>query len=226
MAKIILFDIDSTLVATNHAGRAAMDVAFAETFGVADATEGVSFPGRTDHAIFMEIIAVHHLADGDPEAAYARAKAAYLRDFRASIERLGGKVLPGVRELLDAMSATYRPGLATGNMRRGAEAKLKYFGLWHYFAGGGFGDDSPVRADLVKQGIEEMAGVLDIDARPQECIVLGDTPLDVEAAHQAGARALAVATGRSGVEELRASRAEWVLEDLSDTDAVLGIFGS
>ena len=104
--------------------------------------------------------------------------------------------------------------------------KLGHFGLWEHFAGGGFGDHSGVRADLIRAGIQELAAVAGVEADPGDCIIIGDTPLDVAAAHAAGARALAVATGNSSVEALRESGAEWVLADLSDIANVMGILAS
>lgn len=226
MPQIILFDIDLTLITTNGAGRTAIETAFEKAFGVPNATEGVSFDGRTDHGIFMELIVTHHVAGPDPMAAYRRMVEAYLGEIEPSLMAREGTILPGVPEILATMRETHKLGLATGNLRRGAEAKLRHYGIWEHFAGGGFGDNSPVRAELVRHGIEEMAALLGIEPDPHDCIVLGDTPLDVEAAHLAGARALAVATGRSDMEALTKSGAEWVLPDLSNTKQVLEILRS
>ena len=226
MAQIILFDIDLTLITTNGAGRTAIETAFEKAFGVPQATTGVSFDGRTDYGIFMEIIAAHGVSDGDPAAAYRRLVETYLLEIGPSLAGREGHLLPGVLPLLTSMRETHKLGLATGNLRRGAEAKLRHFGIWDHFAGGGFGDDSPIRSELVRHGIEEMAALLSIEPDARDCIVLGDTPLDVEAAHRAGAPALAVATGRSTMEALTNSGAEWVLPDLSDTRQVLEILRS
>jgi phosphoglycolate phosphatase-like HAD superfamily hydrolase len=226
VARILLFDIDFTLTRTKGAGRAAMELAFAEEFGVRDATAGISFDGRTDYGIYIEVIARHGIA-GDRDAIFARATAAYLRAIHASLAEHEGEVLPGVPGLLEALArAEFRPGLATGNIRLGAKAKLTHFGLWESFCGGGFGDSSPIRADLVHAGIGEVAAVLGIAASPADCIVLGDTPLDIEGAHAAGARAVGVATGRYTVAELKQSGADWALDDLSDTATVLDILRS
>lgn len=226
MARILLFDIDFTLTRTKGAGRAAMELAFAEEFGLRDATSGMLFDGRTDYGIFMEVIARERIS-GDPDALFARTAAAYLRGIHAQLAERSGEVLLGVRELLDELArAEYRPGLATGNIRLGAKAKLTHFGLWDHFCGGGFGDFSAVRADLVRAGIDEVAAVLGVAPDPGDCIVLGDTPLDIEAAHAAGARAVGVATGRYTVPELRQSGADWALADLADTAAVLDILRS
>lgn len=227
MAKLVLFDIDQTLISTLRAGRSAVDSGFARAFGVEGAIGSVAIDGRTDHAIFMEIIAMHGLANGDLDAAYRAGCDAYLADLPGAIAERNGHVLDGVAALLDALDASHGAiGLATGNMRRGAKIKLGHFGLWEHFVAGGFGDDTPVRAEVVAHGIHDLADHLGVAAYPHDAIVIGDTPLDVEAAHLAGARAVAVATGKYGVDDLRASGAEFVVPDLADTARMLEILAS
>ena len=226
MARIILFDIDMTLIRSQGAGRAALNAAFAETFGIESATENISFDGRTDRAIFSEIIALHRLG-ADPEAAFRQVSQAYLEGLSASLAEHQGVVLPGIEALLPLLQGSHGAiGLATGNIRHGAQIKLAHHGLWEWFSGGGFGDATPVRAELVKAGIRDMAALLGIDPDPRDTIVIGDTPLDVEAARQASARTLAVATGSYTVEALRESGADWALDDLSDTAAVMKLLAS
>ncbi len=224
MTRLILFDIDLTLVQTSGAGRTAMETAFERLYGVAGATAGVSFDGRTDRAIFIEIIERHGVANGSIEKSLEEFAEAYLAEFPRFLAEKGGRVLPGVPELLDALDCEVPGlGLATGNLRRGAAAKLTHFGLWERFVGGGFGDSHTVRAELVKDGLAELAEALGVAADPSNTIVLGDTPLDVEAAHRAGATALGVGTGRFTRAELLASGAEFAVDDLSQTEQVLEI---
>lgn len=222
--RVLLFDIDMTMVKTQGAGRAAMELAFAREFGIEKATEGILFDGRTDRGIFFETLERHGLGGEALIPNYARFAEAYIELLPGWIvQKGGGVVLPGVHDLLAALAARDEAvvGLATGNMRRGAAHKLGHFGLWERFAGGGFGDDHTVRADLVRAGLEELAALFSFDPDPANAVVLGDTPLDIEAAHAIGAKALGVATGRFTVEELKASGAEFAVEDLSDTRAVL-----
>lgn len=225
MPPLILFDVDLTLIHTLGAGRRAMAAAFQRLWQVDEPTAGVSFEGRTDHAIFREVIAMHALSNGDLEAVHLRAVEAYLEELPNSLAASDSAcVLPGVHEVLDALDgAGVRPGLATGNVRRGAALKLGHFGLWERFAGGGFGDASPVRSDVVRAGITELAAVLECDPDPRTAIVVGDTPLDIEAAHRAGAVGVGVATGSYSVEQLLTSGADYALADLSDTPRVLEI---
>jgi phosphoglycolate phosphatase-like HAD superfamily hydrolase len=225
MPPLLLFDIDLTLIHTDGAGRRAMTTAFQRLYGIAEPTRGIVFEGRTDHAIFMEAIALNALADGDLEGVYRRTIEAYLDELpRSMVATGGGRVLPGVAKLLDELdSRGVVYGLATGNLRQGAAIKLGHYGLWERFAAGGFGEDSPVRADVVRRGIEALASVVGVDPGPENAVVVGDTPLDIEAAHLAGAVALGVGTGSYGVEQLRASGADHALSDLADTERVLTI---
>lgn len=213
-----------TLVRTAGAGRAAMERAFAELWGIEQATAGIAFDGRTDFAIFRETVQRHGLAEGDEVAAVRRAQEAYLAHLPETLKTTAGVVLPGVTQLLDALRAAGVPlGLATGNARRCAALKLGHFGLWNRFVGGGFGDNTPDRAALVAAGIAELAAMAGIAPGEAKAIVVGDTPLDVQAAQMVGARALGVATGRYSAEELRAAGADYVVDDLSATEAVLAL---
>lgn len=223
--RVLLFDIDMTMVKTQGAGRAAMERAFAREFGIENATQGILFDGRTDRGIFFETLERHGLGGEALISNYARFAEAYIELLPGwLVQKGGGVVLPGVNDLLTALEAQDAVlGLATGNMRRGAAHKLGHFGLWERFAGGGFGDEHTVRADLVRAGIDELAALLNFEPDPANVIVLGDTPLDIEAAHAAGAKALGVATGRFTVEELKSSGAEFAVEDLSDTGAALAM---
>lgn len=226
MARILLFDIDMTLIRSRGAGRLALSRAFAAAFGVAAATEDISFDGRTDRAIFSEIIARHGLGP-DPETAFSRVSETYLQGLNASLGEHQGAVLPGIEALLPQLQGSHGAvGLATGNIRQGAQIKLAHYGLWEWFSGGGFGDATPVRSEVVSAGIHDMAAMLGIEGDPRDTIVIGDTPLDVEAAQQAGARSLAVATGSYSTDALRDTAADWVLEDLSDTAGVMKLLAS
>lgn len=227
MARILLFDVDLTLVKTLGAGRGALDEALTDLFGIAQPTKGILFDGRTDRAIFTEALERHGLLDGDADAAFWRLANAYLERLPAWLRRTDGVVLPGVHELLDALAASHAGvGLATGNIRRGAQTKLGHFGLWKRFVGGGFGDERPVRADVVRAAIDEVAAAIGVDPDPADAIIIGDTPLDAEAARAAGARSLCVATGSYSVAQLEDGGADFVLPDLSDLDAALAILRS
>ena len=222
MRRILLFDIDMTMVRTDGAGRGAMEAAFQREFGVEEATQGMVFDGRTDRWIFLECLERHGFGGAALSSNFQRLSESYLDDLPEWIAQKGGIVLPGVRELLAALDAEDAlVGLATGNMRRGAAHKLGHFGLWEHFSGGGFGDQHTVRAELVRDGIAELEATFGLAPGRSEVIVLGDTPLDIEAAHLAGAKAFGVGTGRYSPEQLRDSGAEFAMPDLADTTRAL-----
>jgi phosphoglycolate phosphatase-like HAD superfamily hydrolase len=221
---LILFDIDGTLVLTGRAGLRAMNRACADVVGHDNAMDGVEFAGRTDWSILRDVMRHHDTPMDRP--LLDRLNRRYVAHLAEEIQ-LPGKgvkdVMPGIRELLDALHR--RPdvalGLLTGNFVDGARLKLEYFDLWKYFPCGAFGGDSADRNDLVPVAIRRAreAGVADVE--PARVIVVGDTPNDVECARVVGATPVAVATGSYSVERLRESGADIVFKDLSDTAAFL-----
>jgi len=224
MTKLVLFDIDGTLVLTGRAGIRAMNRACEEVIGHVGALDGIPVAGRTDWIILHDALgAIGHALDDD---LFARLRDAYVGHLEEAIAEPGEgvkAVMPGIRPLLDTLAA--RPdvflALLTGNFERSARIKLAHFDLWRYFRCGAFGDDAADRNALVPFALERAKGC-GLEAIPPESIfVIGDTPHDVACARAVGAVPIAVATGTFTVDQLRASGAEIVFEDLSDTDAVL-----
>ena len=217
--RLLLFDVDGTLIESGGAGRAALaEAADAELSlpGLA----GVVLAGRSDLAIIRDVLA---LAGVPPtQAAIDALVAAYLARLPQALSRHQGRILDGVVELLDTLADLRLPvGLATGNMMRGAELKLRRYGLWERFAAGGFGDHSSERAEIVAVAIDRLAAVSGVDQVAAGAVVIGDTLHDVTAGRAAGARVLAVATGADGECALRESGADLVLPDLADTATVV-----
>jgi phosphoglycolate phosphatase len=213
-------------VLTGGAGARAMALAFEDLLGVRDAFRGMPMAGRTDSWILADAAAAHGIAAGS--AALARFRDVYLQRLAAEIQKPGTSrkaIMPGVRELLDALHG--RPdvylALLTGNYEAAARMKLEYFDLWRYFPCGAFGDDAPQRNGLVSKAVAQIAACGGPVFSAADATVIGDTPLDVECASFCGARSLAVATGSHSVEELRAAGADEVLPDLSDTEQVMRI---
>jgi len=222
--RLLLFDIDGTLVLTGGAGKRAISRAFAELFGVADAFATVPLAGRTDRFLVEDALERCGLPV-TPEM-HASVRERYLTRLAEEIDQpaQGPKLmLPGVTPLLDVLATKghVHSALLTGNYAVGARIKLEHFDLWRRFAWGAFGDDYSDRNLMAR------AAVADAPARgvtlpdPSHAIVIGDTPFDIACARAAGARVIAVATGGHGVDELRACGADVVFEDLSDVDAVL-----
>lgn len=233
--KLLLFDIDGTLVLTGGAGVRAMDRAFETVFGVARAFEGVKMPGRTDPSLLAEAIGNTGVVprDGDLtrfERIYVEMlaeeilKPAPAGRGGASPWRFKG-ALPGVVRLIDRLHRDSEVFLAlvTGNYSGGAEIKLAHFDLWRHFRCGAFGEDAAERHELVPVAVERARrlGCPDLDA--SATVVIGDTPHDVACARDAGVGCVAVATGGYSAEALKAAGASTVFETLEDTDQVLRV---
>jgi phosphoglycolate phosphatase-like HAD superfamily hydrolase len=231
LKKLILFDIDATLVLTGRAGVRAMNRAFAHLLGTRDALDGVEFAGRTDRAIVRDALArvqPGEVLSDEWIGEFRRVYCGLLEDEVANGTPEGRKqVLPGVREVLDGLSA--RPdvhlALLTGNFEQGARIKLAHFGLWDYFAGGAFGD-AHVDRNLLLPTAWEDARSRGVDPAPARTFVIGDTPYDVACARSGGAVAIAVATGWHTAEQLLDAGANVVFDDMSDTAAVLSALRS
>ena len=198
-----------------------MTLAFDELFGVPDAFRDIPMPGRTDSWILSDSAAAHAIPSHD----VARFHDVYIRHLVKELDRPGPRkgVMPGVRPLLDAL--VDRPdvylALLTGNFEEAARVKLAYFDLWQYFRCGAFGDAAPDRNGLLPKALARVEARGGPAVAASAAVVIGDTPLDVACAAASGARSIAVATGGYDVAALRASGADVVFEDLSDTDAVI-----
>lgn len=226
MPKVLLFDIDGTLVLTGRAGVRAMNRACQEVIGHSNALDGVAVAGRTDWIILHDALrAIGHEMDED---LFARLRDTYVTLLREEILLRGEgvkAVLPGVAGLLDALRA--RPdvflALLTGNFEEGARIKLEHFDLWRYFKCGAFGDDAADRNALVPFALDR-ARACGLDAiAPEDVFVVGDTPHDVACARAVGAVPVGVATGSFSVADLRGSGADIVFPDLCDTAAFMRV---
>jgi phosphoglycolate phosphatase len=210
-------------VLSGGAGGRAMARAFQDLYGIRDAFNGIPFNGRTDAWILSQVTAKHSVT-GDT---LSKFKPLYLEYLAAELEQPGPRkgVMPGVRPLLDALSARDDVFLAllTGNFAEGARLKLEHFGLWQYFSCGAFGDVVHERNHLLADALGQVAACSGLPADASHAIVIGDTPLDVGVALYGGARSIGVATGSHTTEELRASGADVVFEDLSDVKRVLAV---
>jgi len=222
---LVLWDIDGTLVDTAGHGRDAFGEAFSAVFGRDADVAAIAMAGRTDHAIALALLDDAGVEQGDShlEPMFA-ALAAALAGRRGQIVR-EGRALPGTHAALQALAT--HPGitqsLLTGNIELNAALKLGAFGLDEHvdLDIGGYGSDHGTRSELVRIAREKAQTVRGLSVSAAETVLIGDTPLDVAAAHSAGARAIAVATGPYGRKALQATGAEAVLDDLGDTDAVI-----
>ncbi len=223
---LILFDIDGTLVLTGRAGLRAMNRACEETVGHANALNGVAVAGRTDWIILQDVMANHGLSLDTSRLQTLRGM--YVAHLAEEILLPGEgvkAVMPGIRELLARLHgrADVALGLLTGNFEDGARIKLEHFDLWKYFPIGAFGDDSPDRNALVPIARQRAREREIADVPVSRVLVVGDTPHDVACAHAVGAVAVAVATGGYTADRLRETGADYVFDDLSDTEAFLRV---
>lgn len=222
--KLVLFDIDGTLLWTDGAGRRAVHRALQEVFG-ATPSEGHEFDGKTDPQIVRELMSHAGLSAAMIDARLTHALARYVEELKHELgaDDHSGKVYPGIHALLDRLEARddVMLGLLTGNVRDGAAVKLAAVGLdATRFRVGAFGSDHPSRPELpaiARARAEELLG------RPisgENVVIIGDTPADMSCGRGIGARAIGVATGRYGVARLL-EHDGIVFADLSDTEAVL-----
>jgi phosphoglycolate phosphatase len=219
MQKIlILWDIDGTILHSGGAGMKALEAALG-VFGVSGSLAGIEFAGRTDPWIVRQIFARFGI-DHTPQnfSRYIEGYIALLPDiFRKSSAR----VLPGVAKILGqaAEHPAVVQGLLTGNLRRGAETKLGFYGLWKFFPVGAFADDSEVRNELGPHALRRARDHWGLDFPVERVWIVGDTPHDVACARAIGARAMAVATGGFKAAELAGHGPDVILENLDDAAA-------
>ena len=223
---LLLWDIDGTLIASGGAGMKALQVALKTTFGLDGSLATIDFAGRTDTWIMREVFRKFSLPA--TEENFTRFFDGYVRELPNALHNPHARVLPGAREILRAAAAHggFAQGLLTGNKRAGAQAKLAHHGLWDHFAFGAFGDDAELRNDLGPHALRRAREAHGLDFPANRTWIIGDTPHDIACGKIIGARTLAVATGGSTVDELRAHAPDAILNDLSDTAAVLGLLAS
>ena len=218
--RLVLFDIDGTLVSTGGAGVKAFAEAFEAAFGVPDATEKIKFAGRTDYSLFRELCQWNEVefSVSNRELFFEN----YLRLVDNHLSAKEGGPFPGVVQMLDdfaAMPDAPAIGLLTGNIEEGAKRKLSTYGLWDRFAFGGFANDNEDR-NLIAAAAKAKGGeYLERPLEGGEIVVIGDTPKDVACGKYIGARTLGVATGGASLEELVECTPDWAVPDLTHLSA-------
>ena len=222
--KVVLFDVDGTLLWTDGAGRRAIHRALREILGIEHPAAGFRFDGRTDPEI-VRLLAAASGRDHGPDVV-AAVLAHYVALLEDELSRPGHRttVYPGVFELLAALEHRNDcvTGLLTGNIVEGARLKLRSGGLdIARFRVGAFGSDHADRPELPAIAQQRARETLGIQAAGRDVVIVGDTPADVACGRGIGARAIGVATGSYSVPELLAVGAYTAFPDLSDTDAVV-----
>jgi phosphoglycolate phosphatase-like HAD superfamily hydrolase len=214
---VVLFDVDGTLLSSGGAGAASWRLAFDELYGIPADIGKFTDAGMTEPEVgrltFEKVIG--HAPSRRELASLMSRRLQFLAQTVAQSEQF--RVLPGVRATLERLfEGGYLLGITTGGVEAAAHIKLARAGLSHYFCFGGYGSDSVNRTELTRKALARAGTLLGEPIEPQEALVVGDTPHDVEAAHEAGAVAVAVASGRYSEGELRAADADYVLGSLEE----------
>jgi phosphoglycolate phosphatase-like HAD superfamily hydrolase len=227
--RLILWDIDGTLVSAGPAARVAFDLAVARVVGREPEDHGIQMSGKTDPQIALEILATMALSDREARDRLPEVLRHLERELERAVDviRRDGRALPGAREVLERLSRT--PGVVqsilTGNLAANARLKLGAFGLDELVELdiAATGSDHHDRTELVPLALAKAEAKHGRSFDPSETWVIGDTPRDLECARAGGARCLLVATGRFDVDALQLLASDAVLADLSDVDSVTRI---
>lgn len=223
--RIVLFDIDGTLLRSGGVGRIAMERALIRVFGSPGSNE-YQYDGKTDRQIVRDLMRIDGLTDEQIDARMDELLVEYLNGLRDELA-CGDRavhVFAGVRELLDALEKRddIVLGLLTGNVEPGARAKLGAAGIdADRFKVNAYGSDRELRPELPAVAQRRARELLGKDIAGNRVIVIGDTPADIRCGESIGARAIGVATGRYSAEDLASHGAYAVFEDLADTDDVM-----
>lgn len=219
--KLLLFDIDGTLITSGGAGERSLREAVRERFNVEEDLSGITIAGATD-ALIARLILEKHGLPVTTENTTALLDA-YVHLLKGRMALHDGRLLPGIVALLDKLRERDDCVLAllTGNLVRGAEIKLTHYGVWDYFEFGAFADDHHDRNELGKFAQTRAFEKRGEQFAPEDIYILGDTPRDIECGRAIGAKTVAIATGNYSLAELAEHRPDFLFEDLSDSEAVI-----
>ncbi len=220
--KLLLFDIDGTLLTSGGAGERSFSQAFSDAFGIADDLSTIDFTGATDTGIVRMLFDKHAL-EGTPER-HTLFHQTYLPHLGNNLSNFRGQLMPGIPELLPKLRD--RPGavlaLLTGNFSGASKLKLTHYNLAHFFAFGAFADDSHDRNLLGPVALRRARETFGTEAFPdpsRDVLIIGDTPRDIACARACGARVLAVATGKHSRDALAAHAPDFLADDLTRPEA-------
>ena len=222
MRKLVLFDIDGTLISDGGASREAFAAALAEVFDYRGELRRYDFSGRTDPQIAHMVLRDAGWSEADVDARMPRLWEKYVAGLERH-ERSRVRELPGVRAVLDALRANDRVTLAllTGNIERGARLKLSGPELNEYFPFGAFGSDSPRREELPPIAIDRAAKVSGHRYRGRDVVIIGDSIYDVRCGAPHSATTIAIASGKTSAEKLRAENPDHFFSSAEDREGLL-----
>lgn len=223
--RLLLFDIDGTLIDSGGAGIQSLKEVLQEQFGISDDLRGIEIAGKTDTGIVRQILQKQNIAVNDKTT--AAFLDLYVEFLARELPRRNGTILPGVHELLQRLRA--RPqnvlGLLTGNVERGAKLKLSHYGIWDFFEFGAFADDHHDRNQLGAFAQRRAQEKHAIDFAAANIDVIGDTPHDIACGKAIGARTIAVTTGSFTREQLAGFKPDRIVDNFSAVDAVIAELG-
>ena len=223
--RLLLFDIDGTLIHSGGAGVEALKRALKERFQIEDDLHDIEFAGMTDSGIVTSILKKHSLPT-TPENVTAFLDS-YVHFLSKELPRRKGKLLPGVLELLEKLKTREHVvlGLLTGNVSRGAQLKLDHYRVWHFFEFGAFADDHHDRNELGEFARARAKEKHGREFSAVEIDVIGDTPRDIACGKALGARTIAVATGTWSREDLARHQPDILIDDFSDVARLINTLG-
>lgn len=223
MKKLVLFDIDGTLVRIEGISRNALIEALRQTYGTEGDAATRSFAGKMDGVIIHEILYESGLKSNDIAQKFEEVKKAYIEIFKARAQKEHVKILSGVRALLETLASHNDVflGLLTGNFEDSGRHKLKLSDLNHFFSFGAFAEDGFVRNDLPEVAVERAYSITKKNFEEKQVVIIGDTEHDVKCAKVLNSKCIAVATGHYSFEALHAEDPDYTLHDLSQTKHVL-----
>ena len=226
--RLILFDVDGTLISTNGQAGRALGIALRETFGTAGPIQGYAFAGKTDPQIIFELTGLAGLKRCEVEARLAEVFDRYCSRLSSMLTPANTRALPGVCAILAELArhADIAVGLLTGNIRPGAEIKLRTAGLSGRFAFGAFGSDHEERNRLVPVARARARDLWGADFAGHSTVVIGDAEADIRCARAGGARSVAVASSKTSREKLAALAPDALLDSMDSPGALEALLGT
>lgn len=223
--KLLLWDIDGTLLHSHGAGERALIAAMKERYDLDVSLENIDYRGRTDRYISKVILSMHQRPDGEQDIEqYTRA---YLRHLENELPQKPGQVFPGIAEILETLNARedFVNALLTGNLETGAKLKLEQHNLWRYFKFGAFADDSATRPELGPIALQRALKIFQREFDLEKVFIIGDTEHDIDVGKKIGAKTIAVCTGNFPAEYLAPFQPDYLFEDFSNTRAFYDAIG-
>jgi phosphoglycolate phosphatase len=223
--RLLLFDIDGTLIDSGGAGIQSLKDVLREQFGINDDLSEIEVAGKTDTGIVHQILRKQQIELSDEKVAAFLDRYADL--LGRELPRRQGRLLPGIAELLPKLQARKQNVLAllTGNIERGAQLKLRHYGVWDFFEFGAFANDHHDRNELGPFAQRRAREKHSIDFAAETIDVIGDTPHDIACGKAIGARTIAVATGNFSRAQLSEHQPDRIIDDFSQVDALIAELG-